>query len=157
MYSGDKTCKEAMAALSSDTTAAIVDVRTTNEWATIGVPDLKQINGVSHDALFVEWQMFPTMQVNPNFAEDAHEQLVAQGVAKDDPVFCLCRSGVRSKGAASALTAMGYTKAYNVLGGFEGDPDATGERTRINGWVFDQLPLRRGQIITEPKAKEQRE
>lgn len=146
-----------MAALSSGTPAAIVDVRTTNEWENIGVPDPTQNSDVSQDALFVEWQMFPTMQVNPDFSQDTHAKLVAHGISKDDPVFCLCRSGVRSKGAASALTAMGYTKAYNVLGGFEGDPDATGERTHINGWVFDQLPSKKGNDKNEPKAKEQRE
>lgn len=157
MYSGDKTCKEAMAALSSNDNAAMVDVRTTNEWENIGVPDLNQISGVSQDVLFVEWQMFPTMQVNPDFAKDTHAKLEAMGIAKDDSVFCLCRSGVRSKGAASALTAMGYTKAYNILGGFEGDPDATGQRTHINGWVFDQLPSKMGNDKKEPSAKEPRE
>ena len=161
MYSGDKTCIETMATLSSSDCAAMVDVRTTHEWQTIGVPDLSQISGASKEVVFVEWQMFPTMQVNLEFANDTHAKLEAMGIAKNDPVFCLCRSGARSKGAASALTAMGYTKAYNVLGGFEGDPDATGKRTHINGWVFDQLPSKIGGDNSpdkaEPEAKEQRE
>lgn len=157
MYSGDKTCKEAMAALSSSDAAALVDVRTTREWQSIGVPDLSQNSGAAKEVLFVEWQMFPTMQVNPNFTNETHSKLEALGISKDDPIFCLCRSGVRSQGAASALTAMGYTKAYNILGGFEGDPDATGARTHINGWVFDQLPSKRDNSNVGPKAKEPRE
>lgn len=157
MYSGDKTCKEAMSSLSSSDAAALVDVRTTREWQSIGVPDLSQNSGTAKDVLFVEWQIFPTMQVNPDFANETHSKLEAMGISKNDPVFCLCRSGVRSQGAASALTAIGYTKAYNILGGFEGDPDASGERTRINGWVFDQLPSKREGSNDGPKAKEQRE
>ena len=50
----------------------------------------------------------------------------------------LCRSGVRSIAAAEAATAAGFT-SYNVLEGFEGEPDAYGDRV-LNGWKNRHLP-----------------
>ena len=51
----------------------------------------------------------------------------------------LCRSGVRSHHAA-AIAAMqaGYSKAYNVLQGFEGDKDRTGSAT---SWADGAPPV----------------
>lgn len=167
MYNDDKTCKETYKALSSGAKVALVDVRTTKEWNTIGVPDLSQISSLAQPnesiapALFIEWQMFPHMMVNPEFAEITHAKLKDMGLSKEDPVYFLCRSGVRSKGAASAMAALGYTKTYNILGGFEGDPDASGERTHINGWVFDHLPSKNSTTDNatdnSPRTREQRE
>ena len=136
-YAGDVNCKEVFETLSSNPSTAMVDVRTTHEWSTIGVPDLSSI---SKEVVFAEWQMFPTMQVNPDFAKQVDEELQSRGVSKEDAVFFLCRSGVRSQGAASAMTALGYTKTYNILSGFEGTPDASGERAKIDGWKHDDLP-----------------
>ncbi len=52
----------------------------------------------------------------------------------------LCRSGVRSHHAAIALTQAGYANAYNVLQGFEGDKDPSGQRNRLGGWRAAGLP-----------------
>lgn len=139
MYAGDVSCKAAWEELQTGN-AALVDVRTTREWEVIGVPDLSP---VGKQAIFEEWQKFPDMALNTGFAATVDAQLQAAGVSKDDPVFCLCRSGARSKGAAAALTSLGYTRAYNVVSGFEGDPDSNGERGRINGWQHDGLPWKR--------------
>ena len=51
------------------------------------------------------------------------------------PVYLLCRSGVRSRAAAEALTAAGLGPAFNVLEGFEGPHDARGppHRGRLEG------------------------
>jgi hypothetical protein len=35
-------------------------------------------------------------------------------------------------------------EAYNILEGFEGDPDAAGQRNRLGGWRFHGLPWRQG-------------
>lgn len=139
MYAGDISCKMAWESLKSET-SALVDVRTTREWETIGVPDLKE---TGKDVIFAEFLRFPDMSVNMSFAETVDAALKAQGVSKNDPVFCLCRSGARSQGAASALTELGYTRAYNIISGFEGDPDGSGSRGKLNGWQFDGLPWRR--------------
>lgn len=137
MYAGDLTCQEVWNGLKEDSPSALVDVRTVHEWKTIGVPDIQE---TGKPLIFEEWQKFPDMALNAEFAKKVDEQLSASGVSKDDPVYCLCRSGARSKGAAAALTQMGYTKAYNILSGFEGDPDAAGQRGKINGWQSDKLP-----------------
>ena len=139
-YAGDRSCRETWQALESDESAVLVDVRTTREWEVIGIPDLSSLG---KEALFVEWQMFPAMEVNPDFAAAVEAQLRAMGKGPDTAVFCLCRSGVRSKAAAAALTALGYARAYNIEAGFEGVPDGNGERARINGWQHDGLPWKR--------------
>lgn len=144
MYAGDVSCKDAFESLKSDPQSALIDVRTTREWETIGVPDLSSI---SKEVMFAEWQMFPSMQVDSDFATKVSASLEAQGVAKDTPIYFLCRSGVRSQGAANALTELGYTKAYNIIAGFEGEPDAAGERSNINGWMFNDLPFRKEKQI----------
>lgn len=39
---------------------------------------------------------------------------------KDTPIYTLCRTGVRSVGAANRLTEAGYTNVYNIWEGFVG-------------------------------------
>ena len=58
-------------------------------------------------------------------------------------VYLICRSGVRSVAAATALTAAGLGPAYNVLEGFEGPHDAQGHRS-LAGWKNAGLPWRQG-------------
>lgn len=137
MYAGDIECTAVFSALKSGAKAALVDVRTTREWETIGVPDLQSL-GLK--TVFVEWQMFPAMEINSNFASQVDAQLKELGIGMDDQVFFLCRSGARSQGAASAMTALGYTQAFNILSGFEGQPDDSGQRGKINGWQANGLP-----------------
>jgi rhodanese-related sulfurtransferase len=132
-YAGDLSAPEAWDLLKSDPKAALVDVRTQAEWNFVGLPD---IGSLGREVALVEWQMFPNMQVNPGFVAEAG---AAQG-DKDAPVLFLCRSGARSRSAAIALTRAGYTKAYNVAGGFEGDLDGTRHRGNKNGWKASGLP-----------------
>ena len=56
----------------------------------------------------------------------------------------LCRSGARSHAAASLAASVGYTKAINILDGFEGDRDSSGHRGMIAGWKFCKLPWIQG-------------
>jgi rhodanese-related sulfurtransferase len=56
----------------------------------------------------------------------------------------LCRSGVRSRDAAIAMTAAGFKACYNVASGFEGDKDAAGHRGTVSGWKVDGLPWMQG-------------
>ena len=136
-YTGDVGCKETFSALAEDAAAQLVDVRSAAEWNFVGVPDLQQLG---KQPLLVEWQVFPAMAIDPEFANKTIAQLDTLGVSKDAPIYFLCRSGVRSQSAAIALIASGYTKAYNVLGGFEGSPDGDRHRGNVNGWKFDGLP-----------------
>jgi rhodanese-related sulfurtransferase len=140
-YAGDIDVQDAWALLASDPKAQLIDVRTTAEWNFVGLPDL---SGVARRVHCIEWQSFPSMAVNPGFAEAAAATLREAGAGAGTPVLLLCRSGARSRAAAIALTRNGFTRAYNVAGGFEGDPDPSGHRGHINGWKAADLPWRQG-------------
>jgi len=135
-YAGDVSCKECFSALQQNEHAQLVDVRTVPEWTFVGVPDLQQIGKQVHT---IEWQQFPTMQINTEFTNLVEMNVESAGADKDAEIYCLCRSGVRSIAAAQALTAAGF-KAFNVLAGFEGDHNHEGKRGMVAGWKFDQLP-----------------
>jgi rhodanese-related sulfurtransferase len=132
-YSGDVTVRQVWEALEQDETAVLIDVRTKAEWAFVGTCDLSELGKSS---LLVSWQNFPQMEVNSGFADT----IIGQEITKDSPLYFLCRSGVRSKAAASAMTAAGYEKCFNILGGFEGDRDDAGHRGFDNGWKASGLP-----------------
>jgi rhodanese-related sulfurtransferase len=132
-YAGDLTPQEAWEKLERG--AILVDVRTEGEWAHIGIPDTK---ATDNDPLFIQWT-FPGGIPNPDFISHLTQQ------APEDPsteLVFLCRSGQRSIAAAIAATQAGFT-SYNVLEGFEGEPDRYGERT-VNGWKNRGLPTNLG-------------
>lgn len=135
-YAGDVTPRQTYAALQADPAAVLVDVRTTAEWSYVGLPDLSDLG---KQVVTIEWQRYPDGQVNDDFVA----QLVAGGVTAPAPLFFLCRSGVRSRAAAQAVTAAGLGPAYNVTDGFEGPHDGAGHRS-VAGWKADGLPWRQG-------------
>ena len=132
-YAGDVAPKTAWQILEREKNAVLVDVRTTAEWNYVGAPDLRSLGKQN---VLVEWQVYPTMQVNAGFAD----ALKAAGIAGDRPVLFLCRSGVRSKAAAQAMTAAGMSRCYNIIDGFEGPPDQAGHRGAVAGWKASGLP-----------------
>lgn len=136
-YAGDVSPSEAWAALEADAKAALVDVRTVAEWSFVGVADL---GALGRRPIFQEWQSYPSMQIDPGFADRVAEALQAAGAGPDTPVFFLCRSGARSQAAAAALSARGFTQCFNVAGGFEGPLDASRRRGAAGGWKADGLP-----------------
>ena len=136
-YKGDVTAEEAWSALSREPKAVLVDVRTTAEWNYVGLPDLSTIG---KPILRLEWQSFPSGEVNPKFAEALDAELKKDGALHDVPVFFICRSGARSASAAIAMTAIGYTHCFNVAGGFEGRRDEGGHRGTVEGWKAADLP-----------------
>lgn len=136
-YAGDVSISEAWEMLSADAGAQLVDVRTIAEWNFVGLPDLGGLNRQLH---CIEWQAFPTMQPNPDFVAMAAAALRAAGASTDTPILFLCRSGARSRSAAMAMTRAGFTKAFNVAGGFEGDLDGARHRGHVNGWKAAGLP-----------------
>jgi rhodanese-related sulfurtransferase len=133
-YAGDVNVTEAWAALARDPHAQLVDVRTTAEWTFVGLPDLATLGRRVH---CIEWASFPGMDSNTAFVA---ELSAALGSAQDSAIYFLCRSGARSRAAAIAATAAGYTKSYNIAGGFEGDLDAQRHRGKNNGWKAADLP-----------------
>ena len=134
-YAGDVTPAVAWKILGELKDAILIDVRTRAEWNYVGVPDLA---GLDKKPGLVEWQVFPSMQVNPDFVGALSEALADKAV----PLLFLCRSGVRSVAAAKAMAAAGYSTCLNVADGFEGPLDAQGKRGATRGWKAARLPWR---------------
>jgi len=132
-YAGDVTPDQAWGMLEKEPDAAIVDVRSEAEWAFVGIPDLSSLG---KKPLLISWLQYPGMVRNDRFESD----LDAQGLLKDKPILFLCRSGQRSRSAAIAMTALGYSACYNIANGFEGDPDSARQRGKVNGWKASLLP-----------------
>jgi len=134
-YAGDVAPSTAWKILSENKDAVLVDVRTRAEWNYVGLPELAS---VGKKPALLEWQVFPSMQANPEFVSTL-ESAIAD---KDTPLLFLCRSGVRSAAAARAMTAAGYSTCLNVTDGFEGPMDAQGKRGSAAGWKASGLPWR---------------
>lgn len=131
-YAGEISFEAAWELLKARPDAVLVDVRSQAEWDFVGMPQLAELD---KDVVGIQWATYPGMEPNPAFLD----QVKTKVPDPDAPILFLCRSGARSLGAARMLTAAGYTAAYNVTGGFEGDMSADGHRH--GGWK-DELPWR---------------
>lgn len=107
--------------------AHLLDIRTDAERAWVGF-----IDGIAS----IEWKHWPGMAITASF----DEKLTAALPAGSRVVF-MCRSGIRSIPAAQRAQQLGY-EAYNMLEGFEGDPDARAHRNTRGGWRYHGLPWR---------------
>ena len=134
-YAGDVSPATAWKIHGDHKDAILIDVRTRAEWNYVGVPDLADFDKKPG---LVEWQIFPSMQTNPQFV-DALSGTLTDTAA---PLLFLCRSGVRSVAAAKAMSAAGYSTCLNVADGFEGPLDSLGKRGATRGWKAAGLPWR---------------
>lgn len=123
-YAGDVS-PELAARWMQDGQAVLIDVRTDAEREWVGyVPG----------AIPLAWKQWPGMAVDPAF-ESSVRNVVPPGMK----AVLLCRSGVRSIAAARRATELGV-EAYNILEGFEGDPDEQAHRGNKGGWRQRGLP-----------------
>jgi len=129
-YAGAVSPAEAFELLQLDPRARLVDVRTRAELDWVGRP-------VVGDGQYahVEWTRYPGGVPNAEFLAQ-----LRSAVEGDAPVLFLCRSAARSKLAAIESAKAGFTKAYDLLEGFEGDKDSQGHRKTVSGWCFRGLP-----------------
>ena len=105
--------------------AVLIDIRTDAERAWVGfVPG----------AVALAWKQWPGMVMNTTFDEG-----ILVWAQPGKKLVLLCRSGVRSIAAARRATELGF-EAYNILEGFEGDPDEHGQRGHTGGWRYRSLP-----------------
>lgn len=133
--------RQAFDALQQDPDTAMVDVRTTAEWAFVGMPDLSELGRA---VVPVEWVVYPAMEPNRQFYDDLRQRA---GGRLPRHLFFICRSGARSLAAARlvaerAAAAGEPVRCTNVATGFEGDLDPEGHRGRLNGWKAEGLPWR---------------
>ena len=126
-YAGALTPSEAFQILQLTQNAKLVDVRTRAELELVGrVPQ----------ATHIEWAFYPGMVANQDFAAQIKTQLDPEALT----IF-MCRTGGRSHNAAVLAAQLGFSEAYNMLEGFEGEatPD-TKQRCKLNGWKVADLP-----------------
>jgi len=64
-YAGDILSVDAYELLKGDSASVLIDVRTQAEWTYVGTPD---IQALGKTPLFLEWQSYPSMAVDGDFA-----------------------------------------------------------------------------------------
>ena len=84
----------------------LLDVRTEDEWNTIGKPDTKDLGIKS---------VFITISQDPSFLET-----VKKNIDKKNQVLVMCAAGGRSIIAANLLAKEGYN-TFNISDGFSGN------------------------------------
>jgi len=126
--------------------ALFVDVRTRAELEFVGFADVVDVNIPYVFKDFTEWDDKNgefKMSINSDFATDVETQVKKRGLDKSSTIILMCRSGSRSAKAATLLYELGYAQVYNVVEGFEGDVEKTGEnqgKREVNGWKNQGLP-----------------
>jgi len=122
------TPKEAHDILKADASAVYIDVRTEREFA------------AGHPAGAVNIPVaFPDpargMVMNPDFVK-----VVATHFPKEKKIVVGCQAGPRSNAAAGLLQQAGYQDVANMVGGFGGMRDPSGNVV-APGWAASGLPV----------------
>ena len=130
-YAGAVTPQEAFELLQANPAILLIDVRTDAERDWVGKVEINPAQSFA-----VQWNLYPTKS-NPDFLAQ-----LAQVASKDSVLLFLCRSGVRSRSAATLATEHGYSQCYDILEGFEGDKDQNGHRKTVGGWCHAGRPWR---------------
>ena len=100
--------------IKENSNVVLLDVRTENEWSTLGKPKAEDLNSktyfvtVSPD--LSNWQV-----PDPDFVEN-----VKKKINKDKKILVMCAAGGRSMIAANLLEAEGYS-ALNISDGYSGN------------------------------------
>jgi rhodanese-related sulfurtransferase len=119
---------EAHEVLKADPDAIYLDVRTEAEFAA-GHP----AGAINIPVVFIKGP--GQMEPNPAFREVAERVL-----PKNRKLVVGCMSGVRSQRACDMLEDAGYADLSNVVGGFGGQRDASGQVV-VPGWRDSGLPV----------------
>jgi len=102
----------------------LLDVRTKEEWDSIGVPDGKKLGLKTH---FITIVRSPNPNANKEFIEEVKKVI---GLNKD--LLVMCKAGGRSM-MASQLLSQEKINCINVSDGFEGNGEDP-------GWKNEGLP-----------------
>ena len=98
--------------------SVLLDVRTKEEWDTIGKPNGEKIGLKTY---FLSIQFGNERVFNENFIQEFKNLKINQ----DKNILITCRSGARSQFAAELLTKENYT-CVNISDGFEGNQENVG-------------------------------
>lgn len=113
----------------------VIDVRTPEEYAFIGHPEMVW----NIPLAFVTYQRKDGKTEHGVKMNDDFVNEIKKIAGPTDTLLLMCRSGDRSAMAVNQLAAAGFTNAYTITDGFEGDkvtdPESVfyGKRMR-NGW-----------------------
>ena len=110
--------KEIKEYLKNNPKCVLLDVRTKEEWDTIGKPDGEKIGLKTY---FLSVQFGEERIFNENFIQEFKNLNTNQ----DYEILTICRSGGRSQAAAELLTRENYT-CSNISDGFEGNQENVG-------------------------------
>jgi len=110
--------KEIKEYLKNNPKCVLLDVRTKEEWDTIGKPDGEKIGLKTY---FLSVQFGEERIFNENFVQEFKNLNIGQ----DHEILTICRSGNRSQAAAELLTRENYT-CSNISDGFEGNQENVG-------------------------------
>jgi rhodanese-related sulfurtransferase len=112
----------------------LLDVRTPEEFLFVGHPEMARCIPLGFQSYrWDEKKGYFDLNVNPEFLEQVQEWFDS-----GDTVLVMCRSGGRSAMAVNFLAKAGFTDAWNVTDGMEGDL-VDGKRTK-NGWKNAGVP-----------------
>ena len=110
--------KEITDYLKKNPKCVLLDVRTKEEWDTIGKPAGEKIGLKTY---FLSIQFGNERIFNENFIQEFKNLKINQ----DKNILITCRSGARSQFAAELLTKENYT-CVNISDGFEGNQENVG-------------------------------
>ena len=110
--------KEITDYLKKNPKCVLLDVRTKEEWDTIGKPNGEKIGLKTY---FLSIQFGDERIFNENFIQEFKNLKINQ----DKNILITCRSGARSQFAAELLTKENYT-CVNISDGFEGNQENVG-------------------------------
>ena len=115
--------------IDSNPDTVLLDVRTENEWRTVGKPDTKDLGIKS---------IFITISQDPGFLER-----VKKNIDKKKQVLVMCAAGGRSIVAANLLANEGYS-TLNISDGFSGNDQDPGWKNLglpsiIDNWIFSYI------------------
>lgn len=104
--------------------AIVIDVRTIEE---------RKVEGYIPGSIHIAWEVGPALIKNPRFIRELQIK-----VPKDATALFVCRAARRSAFAAEAAAKAGFTQAYNVLEGADGnETGGPGWRARGLPWLND--------------------
>ena len=110
--------KDIKSYLMAEPNSALLDVRTKEEWGTIGKPDGEKIGLKTY---FLPIQFGNERIFNENFIQEFKNLNIGQ----DHEILTICKSGGRSQAVAELLARENYT-CSNISDGFEGNQENVG-------------------------------
>jgi len=101
----------------------LLDVRTQEEWDSVGKPDGDKIGLKTY-----------FLEIKRDFSFDFVKQFKSFNINQNNEILVICRSGERSQISAELLSRVNY-KALNISDGFEGSTEGV-------GWLNSGLPIK---------------